>query len=87
LTSLTEIDLQICGQTFFPDHHLYSRDDLEAVADQALRAGAAALICTHKDLVKIGSNQIGSLPIYAIVIDVEFVSGEENFAAAILQVQ
>jgi len=60
LTSLTEIDLQICGQTFFPDHHLYSRDDLEAVADQALRAGAAALICTHKDLVKIGSNQIGS---------------------------
>ena len=85
-TSLNRINLQISGQAFFPDHHQYSREELEDVADQANKAGAAALVCTHKDLVKIGSNRIGSLPIYAILIDVEFVSGEASFTEAILKV-
>lgn len=84
--SLAKINLQVCGQTSFPDHHQYSREELENVADQAIKAGAAALVCTHKDLVKIGSNRIGSLPVYAILIDVEFVSGEESFVEAVLQV-
>lgn len=85
-TSLAKIDLQVCGQAFFPDHHHYTREELEDVADQARQAGATALVCTHKDLVKIGTNRIGSLPVYAILIDVEFVSGQESFAAAISRV-
>ena len=86
LTSMAKVSLQICGQRFFADHHQYSREELEDVALEANKAGAAALVCTHKDLVKIGSNRIGSLPIYAILIDVEFVSGEASFTDAILKV-
>ena len=86
-TSLAKINLQVCGQTSFPDHHLYSRQELEDLADQATKAGASALVCTHKDLVKIGTNRIGSLPVYAILIDVEFVSGQESFTEAVLQVR
>ena len=83
--SLAKINLQVCGRASFPDHHQYSREELEDVADQAVKAGATAMVCTHKDLVKIGSNRIGSLPVYAILIDVEFVSGEESFTEAISQ--
>ena len=86
-SSLKEIDLQICGQMSFPDHHQFTRDDLESLADKASQAGAAALLCTHKDLVKVGTNRIGSLPVYAIVIDVAFVSGEEEFTQTVLQVK
>ncbi len=86
-SSLEEINLQICGREFFPDHHQFTRSDVEMLADKANQSGAEALICTHKDLVKIGTNRIGSLPVYAILIDVEFVSGEAEFTRAIFQVK
>ena len=86
-SSLREINLQICGQESFPDHHQFTGEDLESLAAKANQAGAGALLCTHKDLVKVGTKRIGSLPVYAIVIDVAFVSGEEEFAQALLQVK
>lgn len=86
-SSLAEINLRICGQKSFPDHHQFTRDELENLAERANQAGASALLCTHKDLVKVGTNRIGSLPVYAIVIDVGFVTGEEEFTQAVLQVK
>ncbi len=77
LGTLSQLGTKLVGQQTFEDHHPFSRADLEGLATAARDAGATALVCTHKDLVKLGVNQFRELPIYALQIDLEIVSGEQ----------
>ncbi|QDT70016.1 Tetraacyldisaccharide 4'-kinase [Planctomycetes bacterium MalM25] len=63
--------------TEFPDHHAYGRDDIERLTREASDAGAAAIVCTHKDLVKVGVENLGGIPLRAIEIELRFRAGEE----------
>ena len=83
LNTVSSTGANIVGQKFFPDHHLYSRADIETIADAAVENGAAAIVCTHKDLVKIGVNQYKGVPIYALVTEVVFLQGETELLAAV----
>jgi tetraacyldisaccharide 4'-kinase len=120
--------IQSCGYNLldfreFPDHHCYSRADIEALADWAGRLGAtagdcpdfpgtvpifasakmglsplanenrsvpfngtapAALLCTHKDLVKIGLDQLGGLPLWAIRVGMNFIAGQDALESRLL---
>lgn len=67
----------IVGQKFFPDHHSFTRADIQNVVQLAQEKGAHRIICTHKDLVKIAINQFGGMPFFALQIDLEFTHGEE----------
>ncbi|HWW50743.1 MAG TPA: tetraacyldisaccharide 4'-kinase [Verrucomicrobiae bacterium] len=42
--------LQIVGRKFFADHHRYTQQDARAIEREAREAGAAAAICTEKDI-------------------------------------
>jgi tetraacyldisaccharide 4'-kinase len=44
-----ELRGSICGERAFPDHHLYSAGDLNALEQAAADAGSTALLCTEKD--------------------------------------
>jgi len=44
---------QLAGRRAFPDHHRYSREDLNALQRQADECGAASLVTTSKDAVKL----------------------------------
>ena len=57
----------------FPDHHAYTREDIESLASMA--ADCDALVCTHKDLVKIGASEIGGKPLWAIEIEAQITGG------------
>lgn len=61
----------------FPDHHRYTPNDLQSLAAWAERIGATALVCTHKDLVKIGVDRLGSLPLWAVCVEFRFLAGQE----------
>jgi tetraacyldisaccharide 4'-kinase len=74
--------LSVCGYEVaafkeFPDHHRYQRDEIEQLAQWAEQSGAAAVVCTAKDLVKIGLDRLGSVPLHALTIGMEFLSGRE----------
>ncbi|MCA9241181.1 MAG: tetraacyldisaccharide 4'-kinase [Planctomycetales bacterium] len=58
----------------FPDHHAYSRADIESLAAQA--AGAELAICTHKDLAKIHNESLGETPLWALEIEMSLLAGE-----------
>ena len=68
----------------FPDHHCYSREDIESISDWANRLGVAAVLCTHKDLVKIGLDQLGNLPLWAVRVGIDFLGGQEAVEARLL---
>ena len=73
--------LEACGYNVvgfeeFPDHHNYTRADLERLSAVVLETKADALVCTHKDLVKIQADHLRGIPLWAVVIGLEFLSGE-----------
>lgn len=61
----------------FPDHHPYSRDDVQSLAEWAAASDASFLICTHKDLVKLDAARLGGKPLWALAIGIEFLAGQE----------
>ncbi|HXT85464.1 MAG TPA: tetraacyldisaccharide 4'-kinase [Verrucomicrobiae bacterium] len=49
IADLKKWDISVVGQRFFRDHHRYTGEDLELLAQEAMSAGAEALLCTEKD--------------------------------------
>ena len=62
LRSLDEIGADVEGFRWFPDHHVYTPDDLMALAREAKRRGAS-LVTTRKDAVRIGPHAPEALPV------------------------
>ncbi len=67
----------------FPDHHNYGREDVVSLTTAAQAAGAKALVCTHKDLVKLGVESLGGLPLWAVRVGLELLDGEDRLIAAL----
>ena len=86
LKTVSSVGVAIVGHKFLPDHHLYDRQDIDSIVKTAKAAGSDAIVCTHKDLVKIGVNQFQGLPIYALVAEIVFLEGEQQFLDAIAAV-
>jgi tetraacyldisaccharide 4'-kinase len=81
--------LEACGYQVveffeFPDHHTYGPADREALAAAAQRLGVEAVVCTQKDLVKLGGNRLGDRPLWAIRVGIEFMAGRREFENVIL---
>lgn len=49
IADLKKWDISVAGQRFFRDHHRYTFADLGQLAQEAMTAGAEALLCTEKD--------------------------------------
>jgi len=74
--TLTTCGYRVVDFKEFPDHHRYGRDDIDALAEWAGHTQAEAIVCTAKDLVKIGLQQLGPLPLWALGIGIEFLNGQ-----------
>ena len=75
--TLLQQSANLVGHEVFADHHRFDREDFERIGDAAKRASAQQILCTHKDLVKVGTDRIGGLPVYAVLIEVEFTAGRQ----------
>ncbi len=69
----------------FADHHAYSRGDVESLSAWAENSTVAAVLCTHKDLVKLGLDRLGDKPLWAVRIGLEFISGEDELSSRVRQ--
>jgi tetraacyldisaccharide 4'-kinase len=67
---------RVAGFREFPDHHSFTPADLAALADWAKSLNVSAVLCTGKDLVKIAADRLGNLPLWAVGIELEFLSGQ-----------
>ncbi|HEX4351781.1 MAG TPA: tetraacyldisaccharide 4'-kinase, partial [Polyangiales bacterium] len=74
---------QIVAMREFADHHAYTRDDVVSLARWAAEPNVSMVVCTHKDLVKIGLDALGGVPLWALAIGVDFISGRDALEAAI----
>ena len=73
------------GFTAFPDHHAHAPAEVAAVCEAAVRAGADAVFCTEKDLVKLRTAAFAGseppLPVLAVRIGAAFPRGRRGPAA------
>jgi tetraacyldisaccharide 4'-kinase len=53
----------------FPDHYSYKQADISELSRKAKAAGAASLITTEKDAVKLRTLEFG-LPCYVLEIEI-----------------
>lgn len=68
------IEGEVCAPVYtraFPDHHVFSQRDAEAIEREAQAAGAQALLITAKDGVKLRSLRF-DLPCFILEIEIEF---------------
>lgn len=71
---------QLIGFREFPDHHRYTWADIASLCRWVEELDdPAAVLCTHKDLVKINIDQLESVPLWALTIDLEITVGREAF--------
>lgn len=60
----------LCYTRAFPDHHVFSQRDAEAIVSEARAHGAQALLTTAKDAVKLRSLRF-DLPCFILEIEIE----------------
>jgi tetraacyldisaccharide 4'-kinase len=70
------------GHMFFPDHHRYTPENVQAIEQAASRLGAKSLLTTEKDLWNLKDVQFSALPVFVALIDLE-ISIETEFLATI----
>jgi tetraacyldisaccharide 4'-kinase len=74
---------EVAGRRFFPDHHAYSRAEIDALADEAKRRGADLLLTTQKDWVKVRALGAFAIPIEPLRVAIDVRRGADVLEAAI----
>lgn len=62
----------------FSDHYRYARSDVESLTAWVREFEADAVVCTHKDLVKLGVDRLGDRPLWAVTVALEFLAGQQE---------
>ncbi len=85
--TLADLGADACEFVALPDHHPYTRADVEHLTRRAalLPAGGLALT-TQKDSVKLRVADLGGVPLWAVRVGFRFTAGEDAVRAAVLGV-
>ncbi len=73
---LRRAGFELALEKSFPDHHIYSQGEIDAIVRSASEAGASALVTTAKDAVKLRTLTF-SLPSYVLEIEISIENSEE----------
>jgi tetraacyldisaccharide 4'-kinase len=78
LTTLTQQRARIVDQVLFPDHHHYQSSDIDELTRSLRRhPDIQGVVCTGKDLPKVGLPQIADRPVWSLEVEMHIRSGEQ----------
>jgi tetraacyldisaccharide 4'-kinase len=70
----------------FMDHHRFAQQEIIDVINHSQRAGAEAILTTEKDAVRFPKLERRDVPVYFLRVEIEILSGEEDFHACIARI-
>ncbi len=77
--TLEALGSEVMAWEVFPDHHRYTREDVERLERWAGHLPPDALVATtQKDLVKLRRSQLGGRPLWAVRIALRPTAGQEG---------
>ncbi len=80
--TLAELGVHVVGTLAVADHHWYSADDLRRIDARAGAVGAAGLVTTEKDWVRLRRLPLPRRPIYVLGIRLDLLAGHDAWRAA-----
>lgn len=80
---LERIGMEVVAERSFPDHHRYTREDLTSLRREVKKI--ELVVTTEKDLVKLKTLPVESLPLYALRIETK-IQEEEKFYKRVMEV-
>jgi tetraacyldisaccharide 4'-kinase len=86
-STLTTLGADVVAFHRYPDHHAYDADDLRQLAGQAAGARAELVATTLKDLVKLGRDDLDGIPLVAVEIAIEPLTGADAVVALLANLQ
>lgn len=76
--TLEQLDVKVIASKEFPDHHQYTRDDIQQLSEWAKSLeGCDAILCTQKDLVKINLKKLAGIDLLAVQISTKIKRNEK----------
>jgi tetraacyldisaccharide 4'-kinase len=85
--TLESLGATVADFRVYPDHHAYTRSDVEELTRWAETLPANALIATtQKDWVKLRVNELAGRKLRAVRIGLTFLDGEAAFASVLEKV-
>lgn len=85
--TLTEAGMEVIELRDFPDHHEYDREDIGDLSAWVTSCKEAdTVLCTHKDLVKIGLDRFGEKRLWALTIEANLVEGHDDLVACLEEI-
>lgn len=77
-STLEQLGVNVIASKEFPDHHRYSRVDIEQISEWVETLdGCHALLCTQKDLVKIKLRKVANVDLFAVQISTKIKRNEK----------
>jgi tetraacyldisaccharide 4'-kinase len=70
----------------FVDHHRYTQQEILDMINASRDRGAAAIVTTEKDAVRFPMIERRDIPLYFLRVEIELLSGEEDFNALISRI-
>jgi tetraacyldisaccharide 4'-kinase len=70
----------------FADHHRFTQQEIIDIINNSKQLGAEAIITTEKDAVRFPELHRWDVPIYFLRVDIEILSGEEDFRHCISRI-
>lgn len=83
LITLSNLGAKIAGMQSFPDHHVYTSEELDSVWREAAERGADLVVTTQKDRVKTGWREGSKVPLAELRVEFEVVRGKETIESAL----
>lgn len=77
--TLARCGVELADFREFPDHFAYRESDVRQLTEWVSRLDVDLVVCTMKDFVKLRLPALGSCPLRALTIGVEFLSGQRAF--------
>lgn len=83
---LRKLGAEIRYNRRFVDHHRYERSELEYISNLAEKRGLDMLVTTEKDAVRIPADFNSKISIYYLRVEIEILSGGEDFEDAVSRI-
>ncbi len=80
---LRELGAKLVLKKRFLDHHRFTDEELNDVFEKAKQAGAEFIVTTEKDSVRIDSKFKSVLPLFYTKLEIDILSGKEDFNKAV----
>ena len=76
--TLSECGCNVIAWREFPDHFSYDAASVAELEKWIAACNVEAVVCTHKDLVKLPVDKLGGRPLWAVQVGIEFLTGQDK---------